>query len=98
MDLSRCANLSRPKRLWPRRIDTLRPLWLHRQGRSGSTLLRERGFDPNIIEAQLAHEKLDQVAKVYDRAVYLPERRAMMERWCSYIEELKTAAKPGCAD
>ena len=58
---------------------------------SASTLLHELGFDPKI-EAQLAHEKLDQVAKVYNRAVYLPERRAMMERWCSYIEELKTAA------
>ena len=64
---------------------------------SASTLLHELGFDPKI-EAQLAHEKLDQVAKVYNRAVYLPERRAMMERWCSYIEELKAAAKPGSAD
>ena len=65
---------------------------------SASTLLHELGFDPKIIEAQLAHENLDQVAKVYNRAVYLPERRAMMERWCSYIEELKTPAKPGSED
>jgi integrase len=39
---------------------------------SASTLLHELGFDPKIIEAQLAHEKVDQVAKIYNRAVYVP--------------------------
>jgi hypothetical protein len=33
----------------------------------------------SYFAAQLAHEKVDQVAKIYNRAVYVPERRAMME-------------------
>jgi integrase len=65
---------------------------------SASTLLHELGFDRKIIEARLAHEKVDQVAKVYNRAVYVPERCEMMERWCTYIDELKTAANPRSAD
>ena len=69
-----------------------------RPGVNASTLLHELGFDRKIIEAQLAHEKVDQVAKVYNRAVYVPERCEMMERWCTYIDELKTAANPRSAD
>lgn len=56
---------------------------------SASTLLHEAGFKPEWIEAQAAHEKTDQVAKVYNRAAYMPERRAMMMRWCEMIEEFK---------
>ena len=36
---------------------------------SASTLLHELGFDPKIIEAQLALEKVDQVAQIYNRSV-----------------------------
>jgi integrase len=74
----------------------LKSLWIlptehvpHGFRTSASTLLHEAGFEPAVIEAQLAHEKADQVAKVYNRAQYQPERRAMMVRWCEMIEEMK---------
>jgi len=55
---------------------------------SASSLLHEAGFDPAIIELQLQHIKGD-VAGIYDRSQRLPERRAMMVRWCAMIEEFK---------
>jgi integrase len=59
---------------------------------SFSTLMNGIGADPKIIEACLAHEQQDKVAKIYNRALYQPERRALMQAWCDMIEELKKAA------
>jgi integrase len=59
---------------------------------SFSTLMNSTGADPKIIEACLAHEAQDKVAKIYNRALYQPERRALMQAWSDLIEKLKTAA------
>lgn len=56
---------------------------------TASTLLHEMRFDPAIIELQLAHVKKDAVAAVYDRSQRLPERRAMLERWADYLDEIR---------
>jgi integrase len=59
---------------------------------TASTLLNgELHFDSAIIELQLAHVKADKVAAIYDRAQRLPERRAMMQRWADYLDELRAA-------
>ena len=54
-----------------------------------STLLHEAGFDHDIIELQLSHQRRDQVAAVYDRSQRLPERRKMMQWWADYLDRLK---------
>jgi integrase len=59
---------------------------------SFSTLMNGAGADPKIIEACLAHEAQDKVAKIYNRALYQPERRALMQSWADMIEEIKRAA------
>jgi integrase len=59
---------------------------------SFSTLMNGAGADPKIIEASLAHEQQDKVAKIYNRALYQPERRELMQAWCDRIEELKAKA------
>jgi integrase len=67
---------------------------------SASTLLNEKGFDSALIELQLSHAKRDKVAGVYDRSQRVPERKAMMQAWSDYIDELKTEWKrrvPGAA-
>jgi integrase len=56
---------------------------------SASTLLNEKGFDPALVDMQLSHAKRDKVASVYDRSQRVPERKAMMQAWSDYIEELK---------
>lgn len=54
-----------------------------------STLLNEQGYNPDAIEAQLAH-KDHTVRGVYNKAKYLPERRVMMQAWSDYLMHLKS--------
>jgi integrase len=55
---------------------------------SASTLLNELGFDPDVIERQLAHKERNKVRAAYHRAEYLAERFKMMQRWADYIDQL----------
>lgn len=56
-----------------------------------STLLNEQGFPPDIIELQLAHKERNKVRAAYNRAERLTERRAMMQAWADYLDELKAS-------
>lgn len=49
-----------------------------------STALNERGYNADHIEAQLAHVT-SSIRSVYNKAVYLDQRRAMMEAWASEV-------------
>jgi integrase len=51
-----------------------------------STLLNEQ---PDLIELQLAHAERNKVRSAYNRAERLAERRAMMQPWADYLDELK---------
>ncbi|MFI4919810.1 MAG: tyrosine-type recombinase/integrase [Legionellales bacterium] len=52
-----------------------------------STLLNEQGFNADHIEAQLSHVK-DGVAGVYNKAMYLEQRRVMMQSYADYLDRL----------
>ncbi|MFM2612990.1 integrase domain-containing protein [Vibrio campbellii] len=52
-----------------------------------STTLNEQGFEPDLIEAALAHVDGNQVRSAYNRTDYLERRRPMMCWWSGYIEE-----------
>jgi integrase len=52
---------------------------------TASTLLHERGFDSDTIEAQLAH-KVAGVKGVYMRSTFLEERARMLEWWSNYLD------------
>ncbi len=52
-----------------------------------STTLNERGFDPDVIEAALAHQDRNAIRSAYNRTDYLERRRKMMEWWSSYIDD-----------
>lgn len=56
---------------------------------TASTLLNERGYRPDVIEAQLAHGERNAVRAAYNRAEYLDERRAMMQEWADYLDNLR---------
>ena len=60
-----------------------------RVGRSPCHHLRERGFNPEIVETTLAH-KLPGVAGVYSHAQYREQRRAMLQDWADYLDSLVT--------
>ena len=59
---------------------------------TASTLLHELGWQPEIIELQLAHKQRNQVAAAYNRSSRLSERREMMQAWSDYLFNL--ANKP----
>ncbi|PPC64558.1 tyrosine recombinase xerD [Pantoea sp. ICBG 1758] len=43
-----------------------------------STVLNEKGFQPNVIEAALAHIDTNEVRRAYNHSQYLEQRRDMM--------------------
>ena len=55
-----------------------------------STTLNEQGFDPDIIEAALAHVDKNEVRKAYNRAQYLEQRLKLMGWWSEHIEQAAT--------
>jgi integrase len=55
---------------------------------TASTALNEMGFRPDVIERQLAHQEKNSVRAAYNRAEYLIERRAMMNHWGNFLDEM----------
>ena len=55
-----------------------------------STRLNEMGWPPDVIELQLAHAERNKVRAAYNRAARMDERRAMMQQWADYLDELRT--------
>ena len=56
-----------------------------------STTLDNMGYDPKLIERQLAHEEPNKVKAAYKRELwkmYLPERTKMMQDWANYLDGL----------
>ena len=60
---------------------------------TASTILNEQGFKPAVIERQLAHAERNKVRAAYNRAEYLPERRAMMQQYANTLDALAQGAK-----
>jgi integrase len=65
-----------------------------------STILNEartkkgaRQFDADVIERQLAHCERNAVRGAYNRAEYLPERRAMMQAWADMLDAMRRGAQ-----
>jgi integrase len=54
-----------------------------------STQLNELGWNDSWIETQLAHAERNKSRRVYNHAKYLPQRRAMMQAWAHYLDELR---------
>lgn len=50
-----------------------------------STILNDKGFDPDLIETALAHVEKNEVRRAYNRAEYIDRRREMMEWWSECI-------------
>ncbi len=54
-----------------------------------STLLNEQGYRADVIEAQLSHHERSSVRAAYNHALYMDERRKMMQEWADYLDELR---------
>lgn len=59
------------------------------------TIIAERvqGVPADVVEAQLAHGKSGPLGAAYDRAEYMEQRRAMMQTWADYLDQLRAGAQ-----
>ncbi len=57
---------------------------------TASTFLNEMGFNPDAIEAQLAHKDKNEIRAAYNRAQYLDERRTMLQAWADYLDSMRS--------
>jgi integrase len=56
---------------------------------SASTILNERGYDSDVVEAALAHQDEDEVRATYNRAKYWPQRIKLLQDWADLLDEFK---------
>jgi integrase len=51
------------------------------------TIAREKfRVDADILEAQLAHAKKDEIQAAYDRTQFLEERHELVQNWADYLD------------
>jgi integrase len=60
----------------------------HGTRHTASTLLREHGWPKQFVDAQLSHKETG-IAGDYNHAIYLPQRRLMMQWYADYLDALK---------
>ena len=63
-----------------------------------STLLNEKGFEPDWIERQLAHKERNNSRIAYNHAQYLPQRHEMMQAWADYLTSLLEKARENAGE
>lgn len=59
---------------------------------SASTILNERGHNPEVIEAALAHQDEDKVRRAYNRALYFEERTKLLQDWADLLDSFRNQA------
>ncbi len=68
------------------------PLTIHDLRRTGATLLTEHGFNKDVIEKALSHER-EGIRAVYILAEYAEQRRKMLQWWADYVDSLVNESK-----
>ena len=58
-----------------------------------STALNEMGYRADVIEAQLSHVEGNRTRAAYNHAIYLEERRELMQGWASYLDAVRQSGK-----
>lgn len=77
-------------------IDTRTELTGHGWRATARTLLHEElGFDPVVIEHQLAHRVPDALGTAYNRTRFLAKRKEMMQAWADYLDILRAKGALG---
>lgn len=57
---------------------------------SASTILNDRSFDPDVIEAALGHQDENVIRRIYNRATYWPERVKLMQAWADLLDDFRS--------
>lgn len=56
---------------------------------TASSILNSRGYDPDVIEAALAHKDQNAIRRPYNRATYWDLRVELMQQRADLLDELK---------
>jgi len=59
---------------------------------TASTILNQRGCDPDVVEAVLAHQEKNAIRRAYNRATYFEQRVTLMQEWADHLDDLKTGS------
>lgn len=59
-----------------------------------STIANEAGWNPDVIERQLAHVERNKIRAAYHRSTYIEERVKLMEWWANYLETRRMMTGP----
>ncbi|CAM3757745.1 tyrosine-type recombinase/integrase [Polaromonas hydrogenivorans] len=54
-----------------------------------STVANECGWNPDVIERQLAHKEQNEIRAAYHRSTYLKDRERLMQWWADYLDGRK---------
>lgn len=54
-----------------------------------STIANECGWNPDVIERQLAHKEANEIRAAYHRSTYLKDRDKLMQWWGDYLDGRK---------
>ena len=54
-----------------------------------STILNTRGYDPDVIEAALAHQDKNAIRRTYNRSIYWDQRVQLMQDWANLCDEFR---------
>ncbi|HRH03898.1 MAG TPA: integrase arm-type DNA-binding domain-containing protein [Bacteroidia bacterium] len=58
------------------------------------TAIREElNYEPDIIEAQLAHKPAGPLGAAYDRTKFIKQREKMMQEWADYLDRIPVTKK-----
>ncbi len=58
---------------------------------TASTILNSREYNPDIIEAVLAHQDKDAIRRTYNRTTYWDQRVKLMQEWADLCDEFRNA-------
>jgi len=56
---------------------------------TASTILNTRGYEPDVIEAALAHQDKNVIRRTYNRATYLDQRVKLMQEWADLMDSFR---------
>ncbi len=57
---------------------------------TASTILNDRGFDSDVVEAVLAHQDKNVIRRTYNRATYWKQRVMLMQEWADLLDEFRS--------
>ena len=59
---------------------------------TASTILNTRGYEPDLIEAALAHQDKNAIRRAYNRAIHWDHRIVLMQDWADLVGRFRIAS------